>query len=351
VLVGFLTGVGIQVGGGMLGVNVASHRTLDQLWEIARGALFFSAQSMGLSIFVVATILLSRRFAPRFPVSLVVVIGTIAASAWLHLSERGFAVIGPVPGGVPTLKWPDVGWREALDLLPVAVSCFIMIIAQSAATSRVYATIFKERIDENADILGIAAANATAALSGAFVVNGSPTQTAMADEAGARSQVAQLAFAAAVLVVLLFLTGPLQYLPHCVLASIVFTIAVGMVDVKGLSDIRRKSPSEFLVALFTAAAVPVIGVEQGIRSRLRFRSSNTSAKATGRTRRCSFRARQTDGRGRRRRPVRRPNPDSSSTGSAPTCSTPTPTASLTRCAASSTKRPNRSAGLSWMLTR
>jgi MFS superfamily sulfate permease-like transporter len=165
---------------------------------------------------------------------------------------------------LPSLKWPDANWRETLDLLPVAGSCFVMIIAQSAATSRVYATIFKERVDEDADILGIAAANAAAAVSGAFVVNGSPTQTAMANQAGARSQVAQLAFAAVVLVVLLFLTGPLQYLPHCVLASIVFTIAVGMVNVQGLSDIRRESPGEFLLALFTAAAVPAIGVEQGI---------------------------------------------------------------------------------------
>ena len=268
VLVGFLTGVGIQVGiamlGGMLGINVMSHRTLGQLWEVVRGAPVFSPQTTALSIFVVASILLGRRFAPRFPVSLVVVVGTIAASAWFHLSKHGFAVIGPVPGGLPSLKWPDANWRETLDLLPVAGSCFVMIIAQSAATSRVYATIFKERVDEDADILGIAAANAAAAVSGAFVVNGSPTQTAMADQAGARSQVAQLAFAAVVLVVLLFLTGPLQYLPHCVLASIVFTIAVGMVNVQGLSDIRRESPGEFLLALFTAAAVPAIGVEQGI---------------------------------------------------------------------------------------
>lgn len=268
VLVGFLTGVGIQVGiamlGGMLGVNVISHRTLGQLWEVVRGAPALSPQTTALSIFVVASILLGRRFAPRFPVSLVVVVGTIAASAWFHLSKHGFAVIGPVPGGLPSLKWPDANWRETLDLLPVAGSCFVMIIAQSAATSRVYATIFKERVDEDADILGIAAANAAAAVSGAFVVNGSPTQTAMADQAGARSQVAQLAFAAVVLVVLLFLTGPLQYLPHCVLASIVFTIAVGMVNVQGLRDIRRESPGEFLLALFTAAAVPAIGVEQGI---------------------------------------------------------------------------------------
>ena len=268
VLVGFLTGVGIQVGiamfGGMLGVDVISHRTLDQVWELLRGAPSFSAQSTGLSMFVVASILLGRRFAPRLPVSLVVVVGAIAASAWLHLSEHGIAVIGPVPGGLPSLKLPDVSWRETLDLLPVAGSCFVMIIAQSAATSRVYATIFKERVDEDADILGVAAANAVAAVSGAFVVNGSPTQTAMADQAGARSQVAQLAFAAVVLIVLMFLTGPLQYLPHCVLASIVFTIALGMVNVQGLRAIQRDSPGEFLLALFTAAAVPAIGVEQGI---------------------------------------------------------------------------------------
>jgi high affinity sulfate transporter 1 len=267
-LVGFLTGVGIQVGvamlGGMLGVSVVSHRTLDQLWEVLRGTSNSSLPSAVLSLFVVASILVGRRFAPRFPVSLVLVLGTITASAWFHFSDHGLDVIGPVPGGLPSLKWPDVSWHETLDLLPVAASCFVMIIAQSAATARVYATMHKERVDENADILGIAAANAAAGLSGAFVVNGSPTQAAMADQAGARSQFAQLVFAGVVLVVLLFLTGPLQYLPRAVLASIVFTIAVGMIDLPSLAGIRRESRGEFLLALLTALAVAAIGVERGI---------------------------------------------------------------------------------------
>ena len=194
---------------------------------------------LGLSLLVVATILLGKRFVPKFPVSLIVVVGAIAASAWLNLSEHGFSVIGPVQGGLPSLRLPSVSWSETLAILPVALSCFVMIIAQSAATSRVSASRHQERVDENADILGLAAANAAAAVSGAFVVNGSPTQTAMADGAAARSQVAQLAFSAIVLIVLLFLTGPLQYLPHCVLASIVFTIAVGMVDIAGLSSILQ----------------------------------------------------------------------------------------------------------------
>jgi high affinity sulfate transporter 1 len=267
-LVGFLTGVGVQVGvailGDMLGVAAPSHRTLAQLWEVGAGLSGLSPLTLGLSVIVVAAILLGRRFAPRVPVSLFVVVGMIVAGDWLHLAEHGVAVIGPVPGGLPSLRWPDVSWRETLDLLPVAASCFVMIIAQSAATSRVYGIKHHERVDENADILGLAAANAGAALTGAFVVNGSPTQTAMADNAGAKSQVAQLVFVGVVAIVLVSLTGWLQYLPRCVLAAIVFTIAVGMIDVKGLADILKESRGEFMLALATAAAVPGVGVEQGI---------------------------------------------------------------------------------------
>jgi SulP family sulfate permease len=268
VLVGFLTGVGFQVGvamlGDMFGVTVGSHSTLVQAWELLQTLPRSNLPTLALSTVVVGSILLGKRTAPRLPISLFAVVGTIAASFAFQFAERGIAVIGPVPGGLPPIRLPDVTWNEVLALLPVAASCFVMIIAQSAATSRIFAQRSGERVDENADILGLSAANAVAALSGAFVVNGSPTQTAMADGAGARSQVAQLVFAGAVLLVLLFLTGPLQYLPRCVLASIVFTIAVGMIDVSGLRDIRRESPGEFYLAVITAAAVVAIGVEQGI---------------------------------------------------------------------------------------
>jgi sulfate permease, SulP family len=268
VLIGFLTGVGFQVGiamlGDMFGLVVPSRRTLIQVQEILQGLPGISLTTLGLSAVVTGSILLGHRFSPRFPVAMFAVVGMIAASASFHFADRGIAVIGPVPGGLPSIKLPDVRWDEILALLPVAASCFVMIIAQSAATSRVYAVRHEERVDEDADILGLAAANAAAATSGTFVVNGSPTQTAMADSAGARSQVAQLVFAGVVLLVLLFLTGPLQYLPRCVLASIVFTIAAGMVDVKGLRAIFRESRGEFYLAVFTAAAVVAIGVEQGI---------------------------------------------------------------------------------------
>jgi SulP family sulfate permease len=273
VLVGFLAGVGCQVGiamlPDMLGVTVAAHRTLGQVWELLQGLERTNLPTLALGVLVAGSILLGKRVAPHLPLPLVAVASTITASAAFHFAEAGIAVIGPVPGGLPSIGLPPISqpgatWNDTLTLLPVAASCFVMIITQSAATSRVFAERYHERVDANADILGLSAANAAAAVSGTFVVNGSPTQTAMADRAGACSQIAQLVFAGVVLLVLLVLTGPLRFLPRCVLAAIVFTIAVGMIDVARLLDIRRESPGEFYLAVTTAAAVVAIGVEQGI---------------------------------------------------------------------------------------
>jgi high affinity sulfate transporter 1 len=268
VLVGFLTGVGIQVGiamlGDMLGVAVTSRHSIEQLGQALRLLPQAQLPTLAISALVVACILGFKPFMPRLPVALLAVVASIAASYTYHFAQHGIAVIGPVAGGLPSLTWPLVGWHEALELLPTSASCFVMIIAQSAAASRAFAQRYRESVDTDADILGLAAANAAAAVTGAFVVNGSPTQTAMAERAGARSQLAQLVFAAVVVVVLLLLSQTLQYLPHCVLAAIVFTIAIGLINVPSLMAIRRESPGEFMLALVTAASVVLIGVEQGI---------------------------------------------------------------------------------------
>ena len=268
VLVGFLTGVGFQVGiamlGEMTGVPLHSTRTVEQLAEVVRGLPHLQVPTLCLAIAVVAMVLALRALAPRLPGALFAVAGAIAASAAFDFSGHGIAVIQKVPGGLPPIGLPIVRWGEIRPLLPVAGSCFLMIVAQSAATARAYASRHHESLDENVDLVGLAAANAAAALSGTFVVNGSPTQTAMVESAGARSQLAHLVTAAVVALVLLFLTGPLHYLPRCVLGAVVFTIAVELVDLRGLREILRESPGEFQLALITAAVVVLIGVEQGI---------------------------------------------------------------------------------------
>jgi sulfate permease, SulP family len=270
VLVGFLTGVGVQVSIAMLGdmfgmtVPYPSSRSLAQLFYVIAHAAQAHLPTLALTALVVGAILLCKRFLPRAPVPLIAVVGSIAASKTFDFAAHGISVLGPIAGGLPPLRFPAVTWQQFLDLIPVAASCFVMIIAQSAAAARVFAQQYHEEVDTNADILGLAAANAAAAFSGTFVVNGSPTQTAMAERAGTRSQIGQLAFAAVVVVVLLFFGTYLQYLPHCVLAGIVFTIAVGLVNVPSLAAIRSESPGEFTLALVTAAAVVMVGVEHGI---------------------------------------------------------------------------------------
>ena len=142
---------------------------------------------------------------------------------------------------------------------------FVVILAQSAATSRAYAVKYEEEtFSEDTDLVGLGAANTAAAFSGTFVVNGSPTKAQMVDSAGGRSQLAPLTAAAVVLVVLVLLTAPLAYLPDAALASVVFLIAVQLIDVKEMRQIRACRKRESVIALLTAVAVVVLGVEYGI---------------------------------------------------------------------------------------
>jgi MFS superfamily sulfate permease-like transporter len=140
----------------------------------------------------------------------------------------------------------------------------LVILAQSAATSRAFAVKYKEHVVENTDLVGLGLANLAAGISGTFVVNGSPTKTKIVDEAKSRTQVAQLTTAATVVFVLLFLTKPLQYLPNAVLSAVVFLIGIKLVDVAHMREIWWLRRDEFWIAVLTAAVVVGLGVEQGI---------------------------------------------------------------------------------------
>jgi sulfate permease, SulP family len=268
VLIGFLTGVGFQVAiavlGEMLGIPVSSRTTLGQARAVLEHLSEVHWPTLAVATGVVAVILISRRIAPRVPGALLAVAAAIGLSAALSFEGRGIALLGPVVGGLPHLGFPAVSWDEVRALLPIAGACFVMIVAQSSVTARAYATRHHQTLDENRDLLGLCAADTAAALSGTFVVNGSPTQTAMVETSGGGSQLAHLATAACVCLVLLFLTGPLKFLPTCALGAIVFVVAVRLVDLKSLRILRRNSPKEFNLAVVTAAAVVFIGVEHGI---------------------------------------------------------------------------------------
>jgi high affinity sulfate transporter 1 len=269
VLIGFLTGVGIQVAlgqiTGMLGLQGGGHGTLGKLWADIQQLEELNFHALAIALIVLATIVASRRISRKIPGALIAVIGAIVASWALDLGAS-MPVLGAVPSGLPHIGWPDIDWSWELvkELAPTAFAMFVVILAQSAATSRAYAARYNERFSENTDLVGLSLANIGAGLSGTFVVNGSPTKTQMVDSAGGRSQLALLVTSAVVLLVLLFLTEPLAYMPEAVLSAVVFLIGLDLIDLEGMRSVFRQRRSEFWVALITTLTVVLVGVEQGI---------------------------------------------------------------------------------------
>ncbi|HEV2259993.1 MAG TPA: SulP family inorganic anion transporter [Streptosporangiaceae bacterium] len=195
-LVGFLTGVGIQVAAGqlpdMLGVTAAGGQTLPKLVDTVRALPRVHWADVAVSIAVLVVVVIIGWINRRIPGPLIAVIVVIAVSWASGLTGHGVAVVGAVPRGLPSLALPALGWHDAEVLLGAAVSMFVVILTQSAATSRAYAAKYEEPFSEATDLVGLAAANAAAAFTGTFVVNGSPTKTQIADSAGGRSQLSRL---------------------------------------------------------------------------------------------------------------------------------------------------------------
>ncbi len=267
-LVGFLTGVGIQVALGqlpdMLGVSRKGHDTVGTLVHTVGEVGRAHATTVLVSVGVIIVVLGVRRLNPRIPGSLIAVVAAITVSWAADFMAKGIEVVGSVPRGLPHLSAPALGWHDASLLFGAAASMFAVILAQSAATSRAYAAKYEEDFSEDVDLVGLGAANVAAAFTGTFVVNGSPTKTQMVDGAGGRSQLSQLTASAVVLVVLVLVTKPLEYLPTAALAAVVFLIGLELIDIRGLRRIYAVRRPEFAVALLTTLAVVLLGVEQGV---------------------------------------------------------------------------------------
>ncbi len=270
VLVGFLTGVGVQVAlgqiPGMLGLATRRHGPVETVIDVFRHISGTSVPDLAVSAAVLVVILAAGKISKKIPGALIAVAGSIAASSALHLRAHGVHVLGAIPRGLPSIALPQIQWtRDLMErLFPTAFSMFVVILAQSAATSRAYAERHNEKFSQDADLLGLSLANIGAGLSGAFIVNGSPTKTQMVEMAGGMSQLAQITAGLFVFLVLLFLTAPISLMPGAALSLVVFLIGMDLIDIRGMRRIYFERPWEFWVALATALVVIFDGVEQGI---------------------------------------------------------------------------------------
>jgi len=268
VLVGFLSGVGVSLVVAelpdMLGVPAGPRGVVARLLDTVRELPATHLPTLGVALGVLLVIVLVERVAPRLPAALLAVVLAIAVAWLLRLDQVGVATVGSVPPGLPTVRVPLAGLADVVPLAGTSASMFLVILAQSAATARGFAERYDEPLDENRDLVALGVANALAGLSSTFVVNGSPTKTAVVAAAGGRSQAAQLVTAGVTVAVLLAATVVIEHLPNAALAALVFVIGLGLIDIRALGSLWRLTRGAFAVAVGTLVGVVVLGVEQGI---------------------------------------------------------------------------------------
>jgi len=268
VLIGYIHGVSIvlivsQVPK-LLGIDVEATDPIPQLAEIAR-ELGDVVPATALVGFLSLAILLPARFlAPRFPAALVVVVVGIVVSAAVGLASYGVAVVGEIPSGLPTPALPQPGWEEVVNLIPAALGLFLVSFADEILTARAYARSPEEQIDARAELRAMGAAEAAAGLTQAFPIGASGSRTAVNDAMDARSQVSALTAALVVVLILLFLTGPVADLPKAVLAAAIVAAAVGLIDPPAWRALAAIDRVEVAIAGVTVGGVVVLGVLQAV---------------------------------------------------------------------------------------
>lgn len=268
VLVGFLAGTGLSVltgqVPGMLGIDGGEGRVWQRWATIVTHLGHVDAAAVGFAALTLLALIGGARFAPRFPMAVVVVVASIvvvSVAGW----GTSVPVVGALHGGWPQFGWPSgITLADAGRVVTISLGATVVILAQSAATARSFAQRHGESADVDRDILGLAGANLVAGFSGTFVVNGSPTRTALLDEQRGRTQVANLVVAAIALIVVVYFDGLLANLPHAVLAAIVSVIAARLIDVSRFRRIWRMRRVEFGIAVVAGAVVVVFGVEVGV---------------------------------------------------------------------------------------
>ena len=261
VLVGFKCGVALFLASTQLPKLFGFSGSHGDFWErmghFLRGLGGTNGTSLTLGLAALTMLLLGKTVLKHRPVSLFVVLGGIVAARVFELDARGVALLGTVPRGVPIPALPLVSRADLNALLPLAMACFVLAAVETAAIGRMFAAKHGYRLEATQEFLAIGAANLVAGLGSGLPVSGGMSQSLVNETAGARTPLSGLVAALITLVVAVFFTGLLRYLPQPVLAAIVLVAVTGLVRIDTLRHIWRFSRTEFAVAM--AALIGVLG--------------------------------------------------------------------------------------------
>ena len=268
VTTGFLAGISVHIlvsqMPGVLGLPAPSGPMLERITTLARHVGEANVYTICIGFGVLAVVAGSEKISAKIPGALIGLIAATAAVIWGGLEHKGVSVVGIVPATLPTPSFPEISPEQWVKLLPLAFLIAIVVMVQTAATTRSFPSDPDRPADVDRDFLGAGAGSILAGLFGAFPVNASPPRTGIVSETGGRTQLSGLFAAAIILALLAFGATLLQHVPNAALGGVLLFVALRIIRVKQIVTIYRQSIGEFFLVVATAAAIIVLPIEQGV---------------------------------------------------------------------------------------
>jgi len=248
----------------LLGITVRADDTPGRAIETVTGLGQTSLQTFVVGAMCLALVTVAAAWRLGAPAALVAVVGATVAVAIFPSTLGSVQVLGELPAGVPALHIPSVTSADVWALLPVSAVIALLAAADTIVSSRAFAQRNGYDVDANRDLIGLGAANLASGVSGGITTSASAARTAVVEMVGGRSQLASVAAAGAMVIVLVFLTRPLETVPTAALAAVVIGAVLRLIEVRSLRALWRIRRSEFLIALSTAFGAVVFGLLEGI---------------------------------------------------------------------------------------
>jgi MFS superfamily sulfate permease-like transporter len=248
----------------LTGISVDADSFITQIEYVARHLDEVHGPTLALAAGVLVFLFAGSRMFPRAPVPLVGMLLAAATVAVFDLEDRGVAVVGDIPAGLPTPSIPHVSATDFVSLLLPAIGVAIVAYTDNVLTARSFATRNRYEIDNNQELLALGAVNIASGVMQGFPVSSSGSRTVIGDSLGSRSQLYSLVALAALVVTLLFLRPVLAAFPAAALGAIVVYAAVRLVDVGEFRRIARFRRSELFIATATTVGVLALGVLYGV---------------------------------------------------------------------------------------
>lgn len=267
IIAGFLGGVAVIIVvhqlPDLLGVQSSGGSMAHEISDVVHRLDTVNWWTVAIGVGVIAVMVATERLDRRVPGALLALIATTILAAAAHLHAKGVAVLGSIHGGAPSLGLHEVSWPAIKSVVPVAGVVALVVISQTAVTSRAFADQGGYETDINRDFVGVGAGSVVAGLVGAFPVNASPPRTGAVAAAAGRTQLAGLLAAAAVALVVPA-AAVLRNVPTVTLAAVLVAVAVRIFPLRDLIAIAHFDRVEFALAVVTLLTVTFVGVEQGI---------------------------------------------------------------------------------------